>query len=171
MKGRQRPLPVEFHFAGFPFPRYLANLPHGTKKQRQERYKYTGGYYTAPKPNADGKGFYLDDSIRWKWCDDVADARIRHTGWFCDEYQDSKIRGIVILLSHGRYLAGWSMGEGMASELSYDIYFDEIDAARDADTMAEDAAERECEYQEEQQRLQDEEEANQGADEEETEGY
>ena len=171
MKGRQRPLPIEFTFAGFPFPRYIAELKTGTKRQRLDRYKHTGGYYTAPKPNADGKGFYLDDSIRWKWCDDVTAARIRHTGWFCDEYQDAKIRGIIILLSHGRYLSGWSMGRGMASSLDYDIYTDETDAARDADSMAERSAEREREYQEEQQTLQNEEEANHGPDEEETDGY
>ena len=171
MKGRQRPLPIEFTFAGFNFPRYIAELKKGTK-QRQERYKHTGGYYTAPKPHADSKGFYLDDSIRWKWADDVADARIGHTGWYTDEYGDSdKIRGIVILLSHGRFLAGWSMGEGMASELAYDIYTDETEAARAADSEAEYAAEREREYQEGQDELQRQEEENQGGDEEETEGY
>jgi hypothetical protein len=170
MNSRQNKLPVEFHFAGFPFPRYIAELKTGTKKERQERYKYTGGYYTAPRPGNDGKGFYLDDSLRWKWCDNISRS-ISHTGWFCDEFQDSKMRGIVVLLSHSRYLAGWSMGEGMASEISYDLYTDEEEAARAADSMAENAAEKEREYQDEENRLQDEEEANQGADEEETESY
>ena len=46
------------------------------------------------------------------------------------------------------YLAGWSMGIGTASEIDCAIYDDEIDAAYAADSMAEDAAEREREYKE-----------------------
>jgi hypothetical protein len=160
MKGRQRPLPFEFSFAGFRFPRYLATLQAGTKQQRVDRYKHTGGYCHAPKPGATGRGFYLDDSSRWKWCDDVAGAGVKHTGWYTDEYGDGdKIRGIVVLLPHGRFLAGWSMGEGAASSLEYEVYTDAKEAAWAADSLAESVAEDEREYQEEQQRLQDEEEA------------
>ena len=173
MRGRQRQLPVEFMFAGFNFPRYIAELKKGTKEQRRDRYKHTGGDYTAPKPGADGKGFYLgeDKDLRWMWADEVDGARINHTGWFCDAYQDEKIRGIVIRLTHGRFLTGWSMGEGMASSIDYGIYTDEIEAARAADSEAETAAEREREYQAEQDEIQRQEEENQGSDEEETEGY
>lgn len=70
-------------------------------------------------------------------------ARIRHQGWFCDEYSCETIRGLVFRLPKGRgFLAAWSMGEGMASNLdtSY-IWDDEQDAARAADQMAEQAAE------------------------------
>lgn len=148
-------LKKEFSFAGFDFPKHVFSLPTGKLNPKQKRY--TPGYYHKPTPNnTDGIGFYLSDSegmgfaLRWKWCDDVAD-NINHTGWFCDEYQDSKIRGIVLRLPKNRgFLAGWSMGEGMASELDYTIFDDEIVAAYAADRMAEHAAEREREYQESQ---------------------
>lgn len=76
-----------------------------------------------------------------------------------------------MLLTHGRFAAGWSMGEGMASEVAGEIYTDIIEAARAADSEAEAAAEVEREYQEQERTRQDEEEANQGGDAEETEGY
>jgi len=187
LKGRQRKLETEFTFAGFNFPKYLSELPKGSKKQCQERYKHTGGYYSAPTPNANGFFCYLDSDFanpihRWKWCDEVSDASISHTGWYTNEYGDSaKIRGIVIRLNHDRgfivgWSMGWSMGEGMATSVETDhIYDDEVSAAYAADSLAEDAAEKEREYQEEQERLQDEEdereEACLGGDEEETLGY
>jgi len=79
----------------------------------------------------------------------VDGVRIDHTGWFCDEYGDGgKIRGIVVALPHGRFLAGWSMGEGMSSTVDASpIFSSAIDAAHAADSMAERAAEDEREYQ------------------------
>lgn len=144
-------LEPQFTFAGFTWPRYVANMATlQTLRNKKEQRRYTGGYYHAPKPNASGKGFYLDSDnqpfTRWKWCDDVAQS-IRHTGWFCDEYGGSeKMRGIVVCLPHGRFMAGWSMGEGMASSVEEDIYDDETSAAYAADSMAENAAEKEREF-------------------------
>lgn len=151
MLSRQRPLPTEFHFAGFAWPRYLAELPRGTEQARKDRYKHTGGYYHAPKPNTDGKGFYLASAgmpgLRWQWADE-AWSGIKHTGWFTDDFCGDKIRGVVFALPHGRgWLAGWSMGESMASELEYAIYDDVSDAASAADSLAQYAAERERDYQ------------------------
>lgn len=146
-------LEPQFNFAGFSWPRYVANMATlQTLHKKKEQRRYTGGYYHAPKPNASGKGFYLDSDnqpfTRWRWCDDVAQS-IRHAGWFCDEHGDgSKIRGLVVYLPHGRFMAGWSMGEGMASSVEEDIYDDETSAAYTADSMAENAAEKEREYQE-----------------------
>lgn len=144
-------LETQFTFAGFTWPRYVANMATlQTLREKKEQRKYTGGYYHAPTPNANGRGFYLGDAgqpfARWKWCDDVARS-INHTGWFCDEYYDgSKIRGIVVYLPHGRFLAGWSMGEGMASSVDADLYDDETSAAHAADSIAENAAEKEREF-------------------------
>lgn len=144
-----------FRFAGFEFPKYVWDLPKGSIATRIERRKpvVCGAYYHAPKPQGrdGGMGFYLDSDgmpgLRWAWCDDV--ARIRHTGWFCDDFQDTKIRGLVMRLPHGRgFLAGWSMGEGMASEIEYSIYADEESAAWAADSLAEAAADSEREYRE-----------------------
>jgi hypothetical protein len=162
------PLPFPaFHFASFAWPRYVATLPRDSKAKRLERYKkpFCGPSYQAPKPENAGKGtgFYHESSgcpfrLRWSYCDEV--ARINHTGWFCDEYQDSKIRGLVFRLPKSRgFMAGWTMGEGMASSMDCDIYETELEAARAADSMAESAAETEREYQEkyEAERLAEEE--------------
>lgn len=177
-------LTPEFTFAGFTFPRYIPELRRSNFDKRTSR----SIYYHAPKPltgKHPGKGFYLDSDgspNRWEWADEIDGARINHTGWFCDEYRDEKIRGIVVRLPHGKLLAGWSMGEGMASEVDGTLYTDEIEAARAADSEAEAAAEREREYQEQERERQEQEEAeaeraeaelerNRGADEEESEGY
>ena len=168
-----RALTKKHEFAGFRFPRYIPEF----RKSRYDKRTFRAIYVTAGNPITPKTAtamFYLDSDFqpftRWKWCDDV--ANIKHTGWFCDEYCDSKIRGIVANLPHGKYLAGWSTGEGMASEVDYSYIYDDIkDAAYAADSMAEYAAEQEREYQEEQAELEREEELNRGADEEELEGY
>lgn len=149
--------PVQFSFASFPWPRYLATLPKGSKTKRLERYKrpVCGPYTHAPRPEHAGKGsgFYLgDDSapfrLRWQYCDEVAKS-IRHTGWFADDYQDDKFRGLVFTLPKGRgFLAGWTMGEGMSSFVECDIYETAREAAYAADSLAEDAAEDERESRE-----------------------
>lgn len=143
-----------FEFAGFTWPRFIATLPKGSTATRLARYKnpVTGPYYHAPKPGADGTGFYLESdgmpSMRWQWCDAIARS-IEHSGWFTSDHQicGETIRGLVFRLPGGRgFLAGWSMGEGMASGLEYEIYTDEIDAAYAADSLAENIAEKEREY-------------------------
>ncbi|TXH52303.1 MAG: hypothetical protein E6Q97_16505 [Desulfurellales bacterium] len=146
-----------FVFAGFTWPRYVATLPAGSLRKRAESRKpgraMCGDYYHAPPPDAaKGRGFYLDSDgmprLRWQWADECEGARIRHTGWFCDDDQCEKIRGIVMKLPRGRgFLAGWSMGKGMASTIDYFPIFDNAaDAAACADSMAENAAENEREY-------------------------
>ena len=153
MRAINDPRITRFTFAGFQWPRYVATLtPLAQLRKKREGRRFTGDYYHAPTPNAhNGRGFYLSDAgqpfTRWEWCDNINGARINHTGWWTDEYCDSKIRGIVVRLPHGRFLAGWSMGEGMASSIDPDVYDDIIEAARAADSIAEDAADRECEYQ------------------------
>lgn len=177
MKSIQHPLTPEFTFAGFSFPKYVWSIPRGPMAKRLARAKnpITGGYYHAPRPvetRADvGQGFYLEDSsgpfsLRWQWCDEVEGVRTHHTGWFCDEYQDEKIRGLVFRLPKGRgFLAGWSMGEGMASEVSGDIYDSEREAAWAADNLAERAAEDERESREErEQERQEQEEQDEAED-------
>lgn len=158
MRAITDPLIQRFNFAGFTWPRYVATLtPLSSLRKKREMRKVCGGYYHAPTPNANnGRGFYLDDAgqpfTRWQWADDVEGAHISHSGWFTDDYGDSeKIRGIVILLPHGRYMAGWSMGEGMASTIEPDVYDDIVDAARVADSIAENAADHEREYQAQQE--------------------
>lgn len=145
-----------FIFAGFQWPRYVATLtPLAQLREKRETRRHCGEYYHSPTPSAnDGRGFYLSDAgqpfSRWDWCDNIEGARINHAGWWTDEHCDSKMRGIVVRLPHGRFLAGWSMGQGMASSVDPDVYDDAVEAARAADSLAENAAEREREYQESQ---------------------
>lgn len=165
MKTRVFPLTSQraergFAFAGFQFPKYVWTLPRGAilKRAVARRAACTGDYYHAPTPNKKtvdaGCGFYLSSKdgqpfdLRWIWCDEVAGTCIRHTGWFIDDYgQDETIRGIVFRLPHALgFLAGWSMGEGMASSVEYYVYDDEVAAAHAADSLAENAAEEEREY-------------------------
>lgn len=156
-----------FTFASFTFPKFVWTLPRGTRAKRLERYKrpVCGPYSHAPKPNAcGGCSFYLGSDfmpgLRWSYCDKVDGARIEHRGWFTGEDCHQTIRGIVARLPKGRgFLAGWTMGESMASELQSTIYEDEVQAARAADRIAGTVAEKEREYQEresERQRLDDE---------------
>lgn len=160
MLPRMHRLSPEFSFAGFTFPRYIARLSTERASRRLELRKFAGGangYYHKPTPNnCEGIGFYLESgsgspfNMRWTWCDEVEGVQrsIDHTGWFCDDYQDQNIRGVVFRLPHRRgFLAGWSMGESMASSIDFHVYSDEMDAALAADSMAERAAEDEREYQ------------------------
>jgi len=153
----QRPLTPEFTFAGFTFPRYVATLAIGIPALRRQRElrKVCGGYFHAPRPNDNrGRGFYLGDAgmpcERWEWASD--------TEWYCDEFGDQTMRGLILRLPHGRFLAGYSMGEGMSSAVSATVYTDEDEARAAADEEARCVAESEREYQESERARLDEEE-------------
>lgn len=146
-----------FNFAGFQFPKHLWSLPKGSfsKRLAQRNPVITGEYVHGTKPGHKWYSFHLESNLmpglRWAWCDEVCNS-IHHTGWYCDSFQDSKIRGIVMRLPHNRgFLAGWSMGGGMISEIEYTIYDDVHDAAYAADSIAEEVAEKERECQESQE--------------------
>jgi len=155
--------PVEFSFAGFTWPRNIAELPKGTPAKRlaSGTPKWETPYYHAPKPltrEKQGIGFYLGSMgqphLRWSWCDAVEGVgrSISHSGWNTDsDGAGDTIRGLVMRLPASRgFLAGWSMGAGMIASVEYEVYADEVSAAQAADEMARIAAERECEAQEEQ---------------------
>lgn len=175
-----RQLEVQFTFAGFNFPRYIPELTRSKYDKRSSR----SAYYHAPTPlvagmSHTGVSFYLNDAggpSRWAWCDKVEGARIDHSGWYSDEYGDGeKIRGLVVRLPRGKFLAGWSMGEGMCGSVEGDIYTEETEAAYAADSIAERIAEDEREYRAaETERIEEEERRTaecEGDDTEETEGY
>jgi hypothetical protein len=154
MKTVLSTLKPEFAFAGFTFPKHVWTLPCGSMAKRLDSRKpvVCGAYYHAPKPNTNaGMGFYLASdgapNLRWQWADEVID--LAHGGWYSDAYGNSElIRGVVFRLPHGRgFLAGWSMGEGMSSQMALTIYADAESAACTADAWAEDIAEAEREYQ------------------------
>lgn len=168
LQSRLSPLPGPFvSFAGFTWPRYLATLPRGTLAERlKDRNVVCGDYYRACLPITGGAHpggwFYLESDfmpgLRWQWADEV--ISLRHTGWYTGGPLDGLIRGIVMHLPHGRgFLAGWSMGEGMASSYDGDIYGDEESAAYAADSMAKSEAEKQRDYEAEDRALMEAEEA------------
>lgn len=92
---------------------------------------------------------------RQTWCDEVAEARIGHTGWFVDNFQDNKYRGFVIALPHGRFLSGYVCSDSGEHVYFSDLFDDAKEAARFADGRAEWYAGEEREYQERWQEAQD----------------
>lgn len=156
-----QPLPAQFQFAGLTFPKYAWTLPKGSTAQRLSRAKQSccGPYYGSPRPNqSKGACFYLEcdfmPRLRWKWADDCKDVRraIDHKGWYCDRYQDQTIRGIVMRLPKNRgFLAGWSMGQSMASEIGSEIHETEREAALAADREAELVAKKKRDRQEQEE--------------------
>lgn len=145
-------------FAGFNYPKFLADLPPAPLAKRLAIFKENkrkpslNGYRQndpAPLEKQDERGrmFYLNSDLapglRFEYADKVDGSRINHTGWFTNEFDDGDtIRGIVFRLPRNRgFLAGWTMGDSMASELEYRIFDDQVRAARAADSLAEDLAE------------------------------
>lgn len=144
----------KFNFAGFEFPRQIPMLKAPTKYRKS---RLCCAYRHAPKPltrdtqetafylGGDGTNGDFQPGLRWEWCDEVESVRINHTGWWTDDYEQDKYRGMVFRLNHGRgFLAGYSMGEGMISFIEYDtVYANENRAAHAADELARYAAEKE----------------------------
>jgi len=156
--------PTIWTYADKPLAARLADWrKHGKSRGCIGRVTYPNRIRTAETASDfKGWGFYLPTSgadamgMRWAWCDDVPGdwddenpvPTIDHLGWFLDEdgYGDTA-RGIVCKLPSGRgFLAGWSMGEGMASELDCTVFGDITAAVRAADSMAENIADSEREY-------------------------
>ena len=143
-----------FTFAGFSWPRKVARAAFGAEAVRNKwlrSRKVCGEYVHAPTPNTSACiGFYLDNVgqpfARWTWADKT-EARINHTGWFTSDFCDEKIRGIVARLPHGRYLAGWAIGVNMLASVENTLFTSEAEAAYFADSMAEQQAQAEWEYQ------------------------
>ena len=74
-----------------------------------------------------------------KFADEV--SRIDHTGWFTNTDQSEKARGIVARLTHGRFIAGYHCDSNDERTYFPEIFDDEEDAARAADSHAESFAE------------------------------
>ena len=74
-----------------------------------------------------------------RFCDDV--ARMGHTGWFTDTEGGEKARGIVARIPHGRFIAGYHCSSNGGRVYFPEVYDDETEAARAADSHAEQFAE------------------------------
>lgn len=92
-------------------------------------------WYTHGEPGLRGQR-YADEIVR-----------LRHTGWFCDAHNEEKARGVVALLTHGRFIAGYEGSEGETVYFGH-VHTDENDAAHMADEHARVHAEQAKEYSE-----------------------
>jgi len=85
------------------------------------------------------------------WADES--LRLRHTGWYSDNYQDETFRGAIFRLpgkrGKERFVAGYgeSMNDGFVLDLCEVWNDDLIGAAREADRLAERAGEDSREYE------------------------
>jgi hypothetical protein len=78
---------------------------------------------------------------------DIDGAR-GYAGWFTDAYGDEKAIGIVGMLTHGRYVAGYRWTSNDERVYFDEVFSDEVDAAKYADQCAESFAEKERDYSE-----------------------
>ena len=149
-------------YASFEYPKFLGDLPKEPIHKRLEEFKKGNrrpGHYgyrqNSPAPlesqQERGRSFYGESDfapgLRFEYCDQVENVRgIDHKGWYTDPdgFGDT-IRGVVFRLPHNKgFLAGWTMGESMISEVEYYIYDDIWACAYAADDMARRVAEEEC---------------------------
>jgi hypothetical protein len=102
--------------------------------------------------SADSRAYYCDEWPEWR---DLGDAhklaRMDHTGWYADNYQNELVRGRVLQLpgrNHSSiYVPGTYRTECEGVTLyPLDIYDDSEDCARAADSYAEREAEDSREY-------------------------
>jgi hypothetical protein len=80
--------------------------------------------------------------------DDIDGAGIDHRGWFADADCSNTVRGLVGRLSHGRFVAGYSVKDNGEHVYLCEVFDDEREAARTADRAAELYADAEREYSE-----------------------
>lgn len=125
--------------------------------------KYCGPYRWTPAAPGKGRGFYsgtsaLDMDARGSGFrlriedanDHTRDRRNQVRGYYCDPDCIDTLQPIIARLPRGRgFLAGWTMGAGMCASIEGYVYPDAESAASAAHDVAEYAAEREREYQEE----------------------
>lgn len=81
------------------------------------------------------------------WADEVEYSGIDHTGWYADPDHGNKMRGFIVRLPHGRYMAGYESSDNGERVYFLDLYDDERDAASAADSAAQYYAEAEYDHQ------------------------
>ena len=154
-------------------PRRLAYL-RASAKRHNEKFP-TGNatwktlrYATFKAPSDLSQGKQFGENVwrasegaqfpREEYADECYRGGIRHKGWFTDTYQEEKARGIVVRLPHGKFLAGCEWSANGERVYFPEVFVDESDAARRADSHAESFAdacrEHDAKYREA-QKLQD----------------
>lgn len=132
------------------------NIPLAQRKRRN-----TGPYYWTPTPPMSGRGFYTqhdtDDiacanhgagfDLRISLANEHLTGRIANTVSYGNHMDDDSFTPIVFRLPRGRgFLAGWTLGAGMASTMEPERYDDAQSAAYAAHSVAERAAENQQDY-------------------------
>jgi hypothetical protein len=108
----------------------------------REMRKVIGGYLNPVSNRSSDGRFWLEAGHGFRVSKAGEHVRLRHTGWFVDSFQSDTTHGIVVNLSHGRWLAGYSdpwNDDCYCVELY--VYGDAQDAAFAAESMAERFAE------------------------------
>ena len=98
---------------------------------------HLGGLH--PGSNGDTPIWYADTGPafpRETYADECAGGPDHH-GWFTDAECDEKARGIVVRLPHGKFLAGCEWSANGERVYFPEVFVDERDAARRADSHAE----------------------------------
>ena len=122
--------------------------PKSWRDIRRTTYKGVSAYCGALSQGFNGAGNYktpiwyahTGEQFRdERFCDDV--ARIGHTGWFTNTDGDEKARGIVARITHGRFIAGYHWASNDERVYFPEVYDNETEAARAADSHAEAFAE------------------------------
>lgn len=148
----------------------MHNYRRPLAKRRDDR-RHVGPYmWAVPKLGAErkGRGFYFANTAELAIGDATFSLRIheandflrgtwlaRTSGYYAaPEYQDDAIIPYVVRLPNGRgFWPAYGEGRGMWGAVDYDTYETAEEAARAAHQLAEDAAVREQEHREEQDRL------------------
>lgn len=138
-------------------PEHKLEIFRGSLKERfmvwknSGKRRVAGPYHFRSEADSESFSFYLDSdfapALNWVYCDETNEADIKHMGWYCDDFEQDTIRGIVLTLPNRRgYLAGWTMGEGMITIVERETISDLESACYNADSLAEEAAERSRNY-------------------------
>lgn len=108
---------------------YVGNLSQGFNGKNPIWYCHSGPFFT--------REFFADE-----YRTECGRQIIEHAGWFCDRFQEDTIRGLVVQLSRGRFLAGYYQS-GNGERVYYPEVYKTVSAAvRAADELAEETAGR-----------------------------
>lgn len=134
-------IPKEFQFAGFTWPRLTFPLCE-TQKARRFRYLSSFPVPHCPSPEpSEFRNFILGQrwDIRFSY-DYEVDETISDRGYplgMDEPDYDEYYHGIVLYLGKRRgFLAGWSLGAGLAAQVNLEVYESPEQAARAANLMA-----------------------------------
>lgn len=124
-----------------PYTRLQSGDWRGARKWTMKNY--AAAYCSGINQGFDGAGharsavWYSHHGEQFRNERDAGDViRLRHTGWYTDNYQDDTAVGIIASLPHGRFIAGYRWTGNDERVYFDDVFTNEDDAARMADEHA-----------------------------------